>query len=34
MLPASKHVKSVYLGDAEATELTEEGLCQTCQWAP
>lgn len=26
MLPAGKHVKSVYLGDAEATELTTEGL--------
>lgn len=26
MLPASKHVKSVYLGDAEANELTAEGL--------
>lgn len=26
MLPASKHVKSVYLGDAEATELTTGGL--------
>lgn len=26
MLPASKHVKSVYLGDAEATELTTDGL--------
>ena len=26
MLPASKHVKSVYLGDTDATELTEEGL--------
>ncbi|WP_296403108.1 3-hydroxyisobutyrate dehydrogenase [Psychrobacter sp.] len=26
MLPASKHVKTVYLGDAEAIELTSDGL--------
>ncbi|HAO58927.1 MAG TPA: 3-hydroxyisobutyrate dehydrogenase [Psychrobacter sp.] len=26
MLPASKHVKTVYLGDAEANELTPQGL--------
>ncbi|PNK60453.1 3-hydroxyisobutyrate dehydrogenase [Psychrobacter sp. FDAARGOS_221] len=26
MLPAGKHVKSVYLGDADATELTADGL--------
>ena len=26
MLPASKHVNTVYLGDAEATQLTADGL--------